>query len=326
MNRLIRAFFIPLLLALGTAWGCAKDMEPQPIDCPVAGASQGGAPNSDASFAGEAGAVIVGAGGVIDTAGAPNSAGQAGMIELAGAAGEAGSGFQSPTNVLWDVAGQSNAEGYGSVYSVAESGPWVPNPLVSYYVDGIATPFGPALSGVDTGKHGPELTIGNGSATQWGQPVLLNKSAVGAQTCLSLSTTWWPQHATGLAALRDNGNTLDEAWVQGESDALLGPDSATLQSDYTDCLKLYIGQVRAAFGSRVRFHILLINPALATWSGSGIKAIRRAQEAFPSIDSDADLVNVDDIVPAAIPHYNSLQEQEIGRRFVAARLAAIATH
>lgn len=245
--------------------------------------------------------------------GAGGAQGGASSADAAGNAGDAGGAGAPviapplpPRDQVWLIGGQSNGTGQG-IYT----GNVNPEPLVHYFVNGIARSLIPSVGAI----HGLELGLALALARQ-GAPVWINKTTADGQTCNFLLTdpNMWAADLAGIKVIARPGASSHFVWVQGEADAGQG----TTQAAYEGCLRAMIAKVRAAFASTVRVHVLLLNAAVASRYGqTGVDIVRAAQRAVVASDGNADIVSMDDSPPNNGVHYDSDQLIDMGQRFAA---------
>jgi hypothetical protein len=221
--------------------------------------------------------------------------------------------------VVWDLGGQSNMVGQG-----AYAGTWPVDTRVPYFLDGTTTTFGPV-----GGLHGIELALGPLGVGYTGLPVTINKSAVNGQLISALMTgANWTNHLAGIAAISRAGTDNHFGWAQGEADAS-GP-TPTTRATYAASLTTLLANVRAAWGFRVKAHLLLLDQSIVGFNTviqSGVDNVNGAMADVVAADPDAYLVQP--VAPANVVglqhiHYDSPQLLNIiGPRFEASRILSI---
>jgi hypothetical protein len=181
-----------------------------------------------------------------------------------------------------------------------------------------------------TGSFGPEITAARRiSETLYsGGPVAVYKYAVGAtslhyhynpMTPGPLYAQMLERWTNALAALpKETGYTGRIAgvfWTQGESDAL---DGIPYCQEYASNLVNFATSLRLTFSApRLPFVYGRITPA---WPNAAY--VRAGQEALPQWDSDALMVDADDLLTSTL-HYDNEGTMILGNRYGAGLLAIL---
>ncbi len=248
--------------------------------------------------------------------------------------------------IVYLVGGQSNADGYG-VTGDLPSELQAPQPDIDFYHGngGGNSPLqannwirlqpGSGSMGGNAGGFGPELNFGIGiheALGSEGARIAVIKHTLGGS---SLHTDWFPggdNTTTGdgavyqafqttvsngliaLAALYPAADIQLEGmiWSQGEADA----GNATNAGNYQTNLTNFIADVRATYGSNLKFGIVQLSDNQTMLDPTRLATVKAAQAAVADADAKNYLVTTDDVPMggSSTIHFGTAGNLTIGTR------------
>ena len=236
--------------------------------------------------------------------------------------------MQSPTAIVFVLAGQSNMVGFGSIAELDDTVKTQPA-NVEFYLEGEQT------SMASQGAAGPEFTLAAVlSRSIPNRKIVLIKYARSGTSLLA----WAPDWEAERAAITENHqagplyeNLLDQVrtitqdkrvelgavfWMQGERDARYPAAAA----EYEANLVTFIEAVRRDLHAPgLPFIYGQVNPPSASYQGAA--AVRLAQNRAERRVGNAKLVSTDGLTKGADGvHYDAQGQMVLGRRFAEAYL------
>lgn len=203
-----------------------------------------------------------------------------------------------PTNPFAvGIVGQSNAGGLAQ-YDTARFGPYVIDPRVTFFAQGVLRPFQPRVTDLAQPTHGVEIALAPALANATGRAVAIGKSWVSGtsiDTWLPASGSNW-HLAVDMCAALVQANSSTQAhiiWAQGETDA---QNASYSQATYTTNLQAVIAGLRTQMSPlNVRIHIMRVNSHVP--SAPSLANIVAAMDAVQAADGNAAIYNTDAFTP-----------------------------
>lgn len=227
------------------------------------------------------------------------------------------------------ISGQSNAGNYDTIPGTSD-----PRVTLTWTANGtvFTGPGAMALqnSGGNDG-HSYEWQCASNMAAHFNSDILVGKTWGDGSTCNSFCRATgmpvWPRLRNMIAnfatqCIAEGITQVAFIWDQGSSEALT--INSALTPAFTTNTESVFASIRAIFAAwgigRVRFYVMQQNSnfqGLPDIDTALLNSVRSQEAAIVAADSDAVLINCDDIVMASGYHYSGGQTNTIGARFAA---------